>query len=137
MSSPDVCYVLQTAISIIYGVLPLSPNNLGLDVMLGESDRSDPGAAKRPPCAADLDQKLDHDPNMSFLGCKPKIPPYLALWLHFQRSHIIVIASVLHRKGTRRRTWCVHTEVFVKPWLLLLRYVYPMNSASRKFTSNS
>ena len=73
---------------------------------------------------------------MSFLGFKPKIPVYLAVWWDVKRSYIIVTASVLHRKDIRRRTWCVHTEIFTKTWFLVLRYVYPMNFASRKFTSN-
>jgi len=80
MSSPDVCYVLQTAISITYGVLSLFPKNLGLDVMLGESDRSGSGAAERFSRAGVLYQTFNHDPDMSFLGFKPKIPVYLAVW---------------------------------------------------------
>ena len=80
-----------------------------------ESDRFDPGAAKRFSCAGNLDQKLKHDPDMSFLSCQPEIPAYLAVWLDVQRPHIIATASVLHRNDIRQRTWCVHTKVFTKP----------------------
>ena len=118
-----------------HGVLSLSPKS-SVSMICQEEVIAPIQALQRDSHGLETCIKISAKIQNVFPGPWAKMRMCRVSWLKIKKSNVSVTTIVLHLKDISRSASCIDPIMFTKPWFLVLRHVYPLHSACRKFAQN-